>query len=194
MHFSQEEQDKIRERMFTEGIALLKEYGVQRLTVDKLTKRCGIAKGSFYHFYDSKESYLLALFRYAGEKTEEMRVKKLAGRKQMTTHEFFEVYREYLYSDYDILRFVTIEDFLWIQKHLVNADYFKPKQQMPELESWLSMMSDARADVDRGVLTNLIKSIYAIREVRANLVQESIDDTVDFILARIEEYVRGGIR
>ena len=81
MHCSVQEQEKIRENMFTEGLQLLKEYGVQRMTVDKLTKRCQIAKGSFYHFYDSKESYLRALMAYAGQKVEEMWQAALAGRK-----------------------------------------------------------------------------------------------------------------
>ena len=189
MHFTREEQEMIRERMFTEGIVLLREYGVQRLTVDKLTKSCGIAKGSFYHFYDSKESYLLALMEYAGSKVQEMLVKRLAGRRQMTTHEFFQFFREYIYSDYDLFRFVTIEDFQWIQKHLVNQDFFKAANQMPQIEKWLSLMSDARPDVDKGVLVNLIKCIYGMREVRANLVQESLDDTIAFMLVQIENYV-----
>lgn len=192
MHFSVQEQEKIRENMFTEGLQLLKEYGVQRMTVDKLTKRCQIAKGSFYHFYDSKESYLRALMAYAGQKVEEMRQTALAGRKQMTTHEFFQFFREYLYSDYDLLRFVTIEDFLWIQKHLVDPDYFKAKNQMAELERWLSMMSDARKDVDHGVVANLIKSIYAMRESRATMVESALDDTISIMLHTIENYICEG--
>ncbi len=192
MHFTVQEQEKIRENMFTEGLQLLKEYGVQRMTVDKLTKRCQIAKGSFYHFYDSKESYLRALMAYAGQKVEETRQAALAGRKQMTTHEFFQFFREYLYSDYDLLRFVTIEDFLWIQKHLVDPDYFKAKNQMAELERWLSMMSDARKDVDHGVVANLIKSIYAMRESRATMVESALDDTISIMLRTIENYICEG--
>ena len=192
MHFSVQEQEKIRENMFTEGLQLLKEYGVQRMTVDKLTKRCQIAKGSFYHFYDSKESYLRALMAYVGQKVEEMRQAALAGRKQMTTHEFFQFFHAYLYSDYDLLRFVTIEAFLWIQKHLVNPDYFKAKNQMAELERWLSMMSDARKDVDRGVIANLIKSIYAMRESRATMVESALDDTISIMLRTIENYICEG--
>lgn len=192
MHFSVQEQEKIRENMFTEGLQLLKEYGVQRMTVDKLTKRCQIAKGSFYHFYDSKESYLRALMAYAGQKVEEMWQAALAGRKQMTTHEFFQFFHEYLYSDYDLLRFVTIEDSLWIQKHLVDPDYFKAKNQMAELERWLSMMSDARKDVDHGVVANLIKSIYAMRESRATMVESALDDTISIMLRTIENYICEG--
>ncbi len=189
MHFSKEEQDAIRIKMFEEGIGLLKQYGVQRLTIDKLTHSCGIAKGSFYNFYESKETYLYALMEYAGKHIQGMLVNKLAGRKQMTTHEFFEFFREYLYSDYDLLRYVTIEDFLWMQKHLSNMERFQAKKQLPELDIWLSLMSDARTDIDKGVVINLIKSIYAMREVKANLIQESLDDTIEFMLVQIERYI-----
>lgn len=189
MHFSKEEQDAIRIKMFEEGIGLLKQYGVQRLTIDKLTHSCGIAKGSFYNFYESKETYLYALMEYAGEHIQGMLVNKLAGRKQMTTHEFFEFFREYLYSDYDLLRYVTIEDFLWMQKHLSNMERFQAKKQLPELDIWLSLMSDVRTDIDKGVVVNLIKSIYAMREVKANLIQESLDDTIEFMLVQIERYI-----
>jgi len=126
---------------------------------------------------------------YAGEHIQGMLVNKLAGRKQMTTHEFFEFFREYLYSDYDLLRYVTIEDFLWMQKHLSNMERFQAKKQLPELDIWLSLMSDARTDIDKGVVVNLIKSIYAMREVKANLIQESLDDTIEFMLVQIERYI-----
>lgn len=50
MHFTAEEQADIREKMFTEGIQLFKQYGPRRLTVDKLTKSCGIGKGHLLPF------------------------------------------------------------------------------------------------------------------------------------------------
>lgn len=68
--FTEKEQEKIREELFLAGIKLIKEYGIQKTTVDKLTRSCGIAKGSFYLFYSSKEEYLYALMQYVNEKTE----------------------------------------------------------------------------------------------------------------------------
>lgn len=89
MHFTAEEQAEIREKMFTEGLQLFKQYGPRRLTVDKLTKSCGIGKGTFYHFYESKEAYLSALEEYCSSHIMMMFAEALDGRKQMTTHEFF---------------------------------------------------------------------------------------------------------
>ena len=36
---------------------------------------------------------------------------------------------------------------------------------------------------------NLVKSIYAMREVRANLVEEALPDTIEFMLVQIEKYI-----
>lgn len=49
---------------------MIRKPGVQRTTVDKLTKECGIAKGSFYLFFTSKEDYLVELEKYTGMKLE----------------------------------------------------------------------------------------------------------------------------
>ena len=94
--FTKEQQEQIREQLFHVGIHLCRTLGVQRMTVSKLAASCGIAKGSFYHFYASKEEFILALIQWADRKTVEMLNSKLAGRRQMTTHEFLEFFREFL--------------------------------------------------------------------------------------------------
>ncbi|MBD8918129.1 MAG: TetR/AcrR family transcriptional regulator [Lachnospiraceae bacterium] len=192
MHFTAEEQAEIREKMFTEGLQLFKQYGPRRLTVDKLTKSCGIGKGTFYHFYESKEAYLLALEEYCSSHIVMMLAEALGGRRQMTTHEFFLFFRKYLQCDYDLLQFMSIEDFLWVQHHLIAPENFYTKEQMPVLERCLALMSDARKDLNKGLVMNLIKSIYAMREVRANLVEEALPDTIEFLLVQIEKYITGG--
>ncbi|MEL7568592.1 MAG: TetR/AcrR family transcriptional regulator, partial [Dehalobacterium sp.] len=39
-----------------EGKELLEKYGVKKTNIDKIVEKAGIAKGSFYNFYSSKES------------------------------------------------------------------------------------------------------------------------------------------
>ena len=78
--FTVEQQDSIRVQLFEAGIHLLKEVGVQRMTVSKLTKAAGIAKGSFYNFFESKEDFLLKLCQYAEVKTWDMFHKRMRGK------------------------------------------------------------------------------------------------------------------
>lgn len=190
--FTEDEQEKIKEALFLAGIRLIRKYGVQRTTVDKLTKECGIAKGSFYLFYSSKEEYLVALSNYTGMKCQEMLLRKLAGRKQMTAKEFFEFFREYIYSDYDLMGSMTIDDFLWIKSHMSEQHFFDPARITLIMQYFMDLISDKKDDVNPGVVTNLVKSIYAMREHRDTFVAEALDDSIELILQMLAEYISGG--
>ncbi len=49
------ERDHIRQRLMEEAENCLRQYGVRKTTVDELTKKARIPKGTFYLFYESKE-------------------------------------------------------------------------------------------------------------------------------------------
>ena len=189
--FTKEQQEEIREQLFHAGIRLSRALGMQRMTVSKLTASCGIAKGSFYSFYESKEEFIMALAVWADRKTEEMLNRKLAGRSQMTTHEFFEFFREFLYSEYDLMNGLTVEDFYWLKTHMAKADLFNPVNQMETARTWLSLISDTRENIDYGTVVNLIKSIYAMREHRAAMVEKSLDNSIEMVLRLLEIYISG---
>jgi AcrR family transcriptional regulator len=53
--FTDKEKQIIRETLLREAEKLFDQYGVQKTTVEDITKASGISKGSFYLFYNSKE-------------------------------------------------------------------------------------------------------------------------------------------
>lgn len=53
--FSDNEKEVIRQRLLTEGERLFTAYGLKKVTIDEIVTATGIAKGSFYAFYPSKE-------------------------------------------------------------------------------------------------------------------------------------------
>lgn len=189
--FTKEQQEEIREQLFHAGVRLSRTLGVQRMTVARLTASCGIAKGSFYSFYKSKEEFILALAAWANRNTEEMLVRKLAGRRQMSTHEFLEFFREFLYSEYDLMNGLTVDDVLWLKTHMAEADLFNPVDQLEVVKTWLSLISDAREEIDYGTVVNLMKSIYAMREHRDTLVEESLDNSIEMVIRLLEVYISG---
>jgi len=61
--FSDSERAIIQEQLLTEGEQLFIRHGLKKVTVDDLVNGIGIAKGSFYAFYKSKEHlYMEILF------------------------------------------------------------------------------------------------------------------------------------
>ncbi|MBC2870489.1 TetR/AcrR family transcriptional regulator [Bittarella massiliensis] len=57
--FSAGEREIIRQRLMREGERLFAAFGVKKVTVDEIVRATGIAKGTFYTFYPSKEHLYL---------------------------------------------------------------------------------------------------------------------------------------
>ena len=189
--FTDEELEHIRSALIQAGIRLSKELGLQKMSVEKLTAAVGIAKGSFYMFFGSKEDFILEVVEYTGAQTQKMLLSRLNGRRQMSAHEFMEFFSEYLHSDYDLMNGLTVEDFFWLKKHIKKQVLFDPDEQIKTAELWLSLINDVRPGVDAGTFVNLIKSIYAIREHSDTMVKASMESSVQVLLRTIEVYVSG---
>lgn len=189
--FTEEEMKRIRTELIFAGIRMSKELGLQKMSVEKLTAAVGIAKGSFYLFFGSKEDFILEIGNYTGAETQKMLLSKLNGRKQMSAHEFIEFFNEYLHSDLDVMNGLTVNDFFWLQKHIKKQVLFDPNVQIKTAQLWLSLIYDVRDGVDTGTFVNLIKSIYAIREHSDTMVKASMENSIQVILRAIEIYISG---
>lgn len=189
--FTDEELEHIRSALIQAGIRLSKELGLQKMSVEKLTAAVGIAKGSFYMFFGSKEDFILEVAEYTGAQTQKMLLSRMNGRRKMSAHEFMEFFSEYLHSDFDLMNGLTVEDFFWLKKHIKKQVLFDPDEQIKIAELWLSLINDVRPGVDAGTFVNLIKSIYAIREHGDTMVKASMESSVQVLLRTIEVYVSG---
>ncbi|GMX60800.1 TetR/AcrR family transcriptional regulator [Paenibacillus elgii] len=53
--FRKEEKEAIRECLLSKGKELFVQYGLKKTSLDDIVAACGIAKGSFYSFFNTKE-------------------------------------------------------------------------------------------------------------------------------------------
>ena len=53
--FSDAEKEFIRQKLMQEGERLFVSFGIKKVSIDEIVQATGIAKGSFYSFYQSKE-------------------------------------------------------------------------------------------------------------------------------------------
>jgi AcrR family transcriptional regulator len=60
--FSETDRQAIRRSLLQKGRELFLRYGLRKTNVSELARAAGIAKGTFYHFFDSKEELCLEIF------------------------------------------------------------------------------------------------------------------------------------
>ena len=112
--FTEEERKSIKEKLMETALDLFHEKGTKALNIAELTKRVGIAQGSFYNFWEDKEALVIELFSYrANQKLRTIEKKftsSLANPAEFLT--------EIIYQS-------TIDFMIKVQSQPIYADAFK---------------------------------------------------------------------
>lgn len=143
--FSEEERERIRERLIQTGRELLVTYGPQKTTVTDITDPVGIAKPTFYQFFDAKADLYVEIFeREFDEFVESMR-SELDGVEdpQERLERFFRCYAAFG------------EENEFIQQVFLRGDY-------RDVVSGLS--AEQIAEIERTELEALVPPVEDVRE------------------------------
>lgn len=62
--FTEAERSEIKEKILETALELFHDKGTKSLSISELTKRVGIAQGSFYNFWKDKDSLIIELITY----------------------------------------------------------------------------------------------------------------------------------
>ncbi|WP_029410482.1 TetR/AcrR family transcriptional regulator [Treponema pedis] len=62
-NFTIEEKEAVRKALFKKGYELLSQYGMKKLKIHDIARAVGIAAGTFYHFFPSKDAFISELIK-----------------------------------------------------------------------------------------------------------------------------------
>ncbi|WP_296972395.1 TetR/AcrR family transcriptional regulator [Tepidanaerobacter sp. EBM-38] len=86
--FTDREKEIIRSELINAGRELFGTYGLKKTSIEDLTKAVGIAQGSFYTFFDSKEDLYLEVMDREGEAIKEKFLKQEKSFGRLTRKNF----------------------------------------------------------------------------------------------------------
>ncbi|QLG29691.1 TetR/AcrR family transcriptional regulator (plasmid) [Halorarum halophilum] len=111
--FSDEERERIREELVETGRELLVTYGPEKTNVADVTEPVGIAKSTFYRFFDSKTDLYLEVFTRESEDFQERVEAKLAGVNdpQEGLERLFRCYAEFAEGNLLVQRMITSDNY-----------------------------------------------------------------------------------
>lgn len=187
--FSEEEKKDIKEKMFEAGMALIKEYGLTHASVTKITQAAGIGKSTFYNFFDSKESFVIALIRYEREKTMHSIHAFLNGRAKMTKEEGQKLLRMIIYHQDSIYQYLTEEDVESLYPAMQKAGFIEDDLNSDTPDYLLSIMEGVRKDVDTKVFVNFLRMMAICVTQKDALHQDVLEQNIDMIFDKMFEYI-----
>lgn len=165
--FSEEEIKLIQENLMLKGKELFGIHGLKKTSISDLTNAVGIAQGSFYKFFDSKESLFMAIL----EKEENFRDEYMNNLIKEDLS-FYELIRNLFATT-----FQHVDDNPIFQRLYKDNTYEVLMRKLPEKqmeahrkqdeEAMLPLLKELKAkglspDVDLETLTGLFRALFLL--------------------------------
>jgi len=196
--FTTEERKIIKNSLIEKGAELFGTYGLKRTNVEDLTNAIGIAKGSFYSFYKSKEELFLDVL----DQTEKKFIKEMQQLLKKMKTDPKETFKKFLKfhiqapKDNPIIQQIANNN---IREYLVRKLYNNPNLQeklktyeyLPQfIKGW--QKQGIIIDKDPEILSGILKSIFTIGLDDATIEyigREKFPDIMENLLDLIVEHM-----
>ncbi len=187
--FDKHGREKLRIQLLENGFQLMKQFGLRKTSIDDITKSSGIATGTFYNFFSTKEEFVYQIILYKREESK-LKFQSLLNENGMLDKENF---REFLHSiffaDNNIFDYFSKEEVALLYARWPE-NYMQKQDTAEQNTLWiLDHVSNKRTDCDWKVFANFCKAISIIRFGKKNLYSEAYDEMIEHIIEMILNYV-----
>ena len=184
--FTEKERVEIRQRLLDSGYELSAEIGIKKMTI------AGVAVGTFYNFFASKEEYVVAMIRDTEVKYEKEMASHFSKDGTIALKKFLGVFRENFKPENNFLLRIKLDDWVWLKSHISDSAYLNTANDLKKYEFMFAKIRGIRKDAEPGVVVNFIKSIYALYQNRDTLFEGSLQTNVDLIFDALYRYLKEG--
>lgn len=187
-NFTQQQRQEIREKLLIVGFEMLRETGLKSMKIAEAAKRADIAAGTFYHFFPSKEAYVMALIEERGRAWKQEFSSLVQAHGKLPLELAVRCFRESFRPENNLLMELSLEDWVWLKSHRTAGGLFDAMHDLKEAEGYLAYIDGIRPDLDVRVLINFFKTIYSMAQNRDTFVQEVLETNIDLIFDCMYRY------
>ena len=187
--FSEEEKKEIKEKMFTQGMELIKEYGLTHTSVSKITERAGIGKRTFYNFFPSKEMFVIELMRYERQKAMDYLNELLRGRDKMTKEEAKGFLKIVIFHQDSIYQYLSEEDLDTLYPAMVESGQIENDLNSDTPQFLLDHMEGVNPKADPRVFLNFLRIMALAVSQKEALQQDTLNETLELIFEAMFRYI-----
>lgn len=189
--FTLERRNEVQEKLLEVGVELIKEKGIQKMTISEVTARAGIGKGTFYHFYPAKEYYVYAVLQYSKEGLKKILNEnaKNGGMGRETVEQILTLYA--FNGERNIVNSINAEDEKWLNEKLPKEYVLNVPKEEQIVSALLSNFQGVKGNPNVQVIANMMK-IMAIAVENKNILHENVlDENLRLMRKLLCDYIFG---
>lgn len=184
---SEEEKHLTKKALQQAGIALIKSKGLRNVTVDDIAKSVGIAKGSFYFYYKTKETLL-----YETLKISEKKIFDTMMNFSFDANDFKGSVRKALYNVYlapdSLALYVKAED---IEHFMRKVPAEIREQEHEKSQNYLAQAGELFKikEEDLGILAYLMNALQYLASTEHDYGQKNKQRSLEILVCAIADFL-----
>lgn len=191
--FTFEKREEIKTQLLEIGIALIKEKGIKKMTIDEVVEKAGIGKGTFYHFFTSKESYVFGVIQFSKENLYRYLNDVVAENGGIRRKDLEEFLHKFSFSgSLNIISFMTQDDEEWLMKKLPREMALNPQKEDGIINLIFQHVIGMRENINYHVIANMIKIMAITVENRKLLHQDALKENIQLMQQQLCDYIFEG--
>ncbi|WP_213975733.1 TetR/AcrR family transcriptional regulator [Tepidanaerobacter acetatoxydans] len=190
--FTDREKEIIRSELINAGRKLFGTYGLKKTSIEDLTKAVGIAQGSFYTFFDSKEDLYLEVMDREGEAIKEKFLKQEKSFGRLTRKNFKVFFKKALnvVNTNPIIKQMFLEEEVDLLVRKIPPEKMKEYNKrfardfLPLIEKWQrdgAVINNYRPEVIVAVLQSMYYPILHKKDFEDGIFEEMIELLADIV-------------
>ena len=188
--FSEADKNAIRNQLIAEGNEMMLESGITKMNLEKLALSAGIAKGTFYNFFKTKQHFILAIIRsYQQQRFEVLKKEAEAKKGTLSVYEAVEMFLSIYAPENNPMFHMKEKDLNWIAEKIPPEELFDAKMDLTCCSLIMSCVKDLREDIDYRIVSNFSRMIMFTLMQKENVHQEVLTENIKMIIELIVKYV-----
>lgn len=177
--YSNEKRQEIKNKLLQVGLELIKQQGLRKMSIQELTKKVGIAQGTFYNFFTSKEMLVYELADIYQKKLNHKLEAIIQSKGYLERNDLRELYdKMFLKDENNVYRFLTRADFQILSTRL-SSDYFdKITDVKKEMERNLLNVREKKEHCDLDAVINWIQIMNLTIQNQDILVKTGVEKMI----------------
>ena len=190
--FTPADKEAIRNQLLEDGERMMLSSGITKMNLERLAHSAGIAKGTFYNFFKTKQHFILAILRrYQAQRADVLAREAQAKRGSLTIYQAIEMYLSVYDPKNNPFFHMRDRDLDWIAEKIPPDELFDPEMDLRCCGMILSCVKDLRQDIDLRIVSNFSRMVMFTLMQKSNVHAEVLPVNIQMIVDLIADYVSG---
>ncbi|MEG1705187.1 MAG: TetR/AcrR family transcriptional regulator [Clostridia bacterium] len=187
--FKGESRNRAKIQMYDIGLKLIKKYGIKKTSVEDITRETGIAKGTFYNFFETKETFIHEIILHQRQKIKAKFSSLIEKKESLDIQDVENILTDLTFDGNNLYAYLDDDDMRGLELKIPEATNSKSFDKDIALMLLNNIKSNRTCDYK--IVANYIKILSLANINKDKMQTEVFKQTVALLISSLCNYIFG---